>query len=75
MCFPQAAFLAMNHVGGKLLLFQAAAPSLGIGKIKQRENLALYGTDKVRCLAVFANMLTNIVCQCVGDRGRCRVRG
>lgn len=25
----QAAFLIMNHIGGKLLLFQAATPSLG----------------------------------------------
>lgn len=42
----QAAFLVMNHVGGKLLLFQAAPPSLGIGKIKARDNPALYGTDR-----------------------------
>ncbi|KAI7835269.1 hypothetical protein COHA_010829, partial [Chlorella ohadii] len=33
----QAAFLVMNHIGGKLLLFQAAAPSLGIGRIKARD--------------------------------------
>jgi protein transport protein SEC24 len=42
----QAAFLLMNHIGGKLLLFQAAAPSLGIGRIKARDNPALYGTDR-----------------------------
>lgn len=42
----QAAFLVMNHIGGKLLLFQAATPSLGIGKIKARDNPALYGTDR-----------------------------
>ena len=42
----QAAFLVMNHIGGKLLLFQAAAPSLGIGRIKARDNPALYGTDR-----------------------------
>jgi hypothetical protein len=42
----QAAFLVMNHIGGKLLLFQAAAPSMGIGRIKARDNPALYGTDR-----------------------------
>lgn len=42
----QAAFLLMNHVGGKLMLFQAGAPSVGIGRIKARDNPALYGTDK-----------------------------
>lgn len=42
----QAAFLLMNHVGGKLMLFQSAAPSVGIGRIKSRDNAALYGTDK-----------------------------
>ena len=42
----QAAFLAMSHVGGKLLLFQQAVPNIGIGRVKQRENLSLYGTDK-----------------------------
>ncbi|EFN54134.1 hypothetical protein CHLNCDRAFT_135519 [Chlorella variabilis] len=42
----QAAFLVMNHIGGKLLLFQAAAPSVGIGRIKARDNPALYGTDR-----------------------------
>ena len=48
----QAAFLVMNHVGGKLMLFQAAAPSIGIGKIKARDNPALYGTEReysLRC--------------------------
>lgn len=42
----QAAFLVMSHVGGKLLLFQSATPSLGIGRIKARDNPALYGTDR-----------------------------
>ena len=48
----QAAFLVMNHVGGKLMLFQAGAPSVGIGRIKARDNPALYGTDReytLRC--------------------------
>lgn len=42
----QAAFLVMNHIGGKLMLFQAAMPSIGIGKVKARDNPALYGTDR-----------------------------
>ncbi len=42
----QAAFMVMAHLGGKLMLFQSAAPSLGIGKIKARDNPQLYGTDK-----------------------------
>ncbi|GFH07061.1 COP-II coat subunit [Haematococcus lacustris] len=42
----QAAFHVMQHVGGKLLLFQAAVPSLGIGKVKNREVLSAYGTDR-----------------------------
>ncbi|CAL8469171.1 g8712 [Coccomyxa elongata] len=41
----QAAFLAMQDFGGKLLLFQSAVPSLGVGKIKNRDNAALWGTD------------------------------
>ena len=48
----QSAFLVMNHVGGKLMLFQTAAPSVGIGRIKARDNPALYGTDReytLRC--------------------------
>jgi len=42
----QAAFLVMQHIGGKLLLFQAAVPSSGVGKTKNRDNLASYGTDR-----------------------------
>jgi protein transport protein SEC24 len=42
----QAAFLVMSACGGKLLLFQSAAPSLGVGRVKARDNPALYGTDR-----------------------------
>lgn len=47
-CRVQTAFLVMNHVGGKLLLFQGGSPSLGPGRLKNREpaNMALYNTDK-----------------------------
>lgn len=43
---PQAAFLVMSHLGGKLLLFQGSAPSLGAGKFKAREQLGAYNTEK-----------------------------
>ncbi len=42
----QAAFMVMSAVGGKLLLFQAASPSVGVGRIKNRDLPALYGTDR-----------------------------
>ena len=42
----QAAFMVMSAVGGKLLLFQAASPSVGVGRIKTRDLPALYGTDR-----------------------------
>lgn len=42
----QAAFLVVSHLGGKMLLFQGSAPSLGTGKFKAREVLANYGTEK-----------------------------
>ena len=32
--------------GGKLLLFQAASPSVGVGRIKNRDLPTLYGTDR-----------------------------
>jgi protein transport protein SEC24 len=37
----------MNHVGGKLLLFQGSVPSLGLGKVVPgRDNPALYGSER-----------------------------
>lgn len=42
----QAAFKVMSYTGGRLLLFQGGVPSLGVGKIKNRENASLYGTDR-----------------------------
>jgi protein transport protein SEC24 len=45
--------MVMAHLGGKMLVFQTAVPSLGIGKIKVgRENPNLYNTEKeatLRC--------------------------
>lgn len=42
--------MVMGHLGGKMLLFQGSAPSLGPGKFKAREALAAYGTDKEAAL-------------------------
>jgi protein transport protein SEC24 len=37
----------MGHVGGKLLLFQAGLPTLGVGKLKpSRDNLNLYNSER-----------------------------
>lgn len=46
----QAAFLVMSHLGGKMLLFQGSAPTLGAGKFKAREQLAAYGTEREAAL-------------------------
>ncbi len=46
VCVCQAAMMAMQHVGGKLHLFQAAVPNLGVGRIKNREQANVYGTDR-----------------------------
>lgn len=42
----------VSHIGGKLLLFQAAVPSLGPGTVKNREQPNLYGTDREYSLRV-----------------------
>ena len=41
-----AAKRVIQHLGGKLLLFQSCLPSLGEGALKMRENPRLLGTDK-----------------------------
>ena len=38
--------MVMAHLGGKLLVFQSAAPSLGIGKVKNRDVANLYNTER-----------------------------
>lgn len=42
----QTAFLVMAGIGGKLLVFQSTPPSVGVAKIKQRDNSAAYNTDR-----------------------------
>ncbi|KAK9794070.1 hypothetical protein WJX73_006515 [Symbiochloris irregularis] len=41
----QAAFMVMTPMGGKLMLFQSAIPSLGVGRVKPRDSPATWGTD------------------------------
>jgi protein transport protein SEC24 len=45
-----AARRVIQHVGGKLLLFQSSLPSMGEGTLKPRENPRLLGTDKEHSL-------------------------
>jgi protein transport protein SEC24 len=42
----QAAFLVMSSAGGKLMVFQSGPPSAGLGRVKARDNPAVYGTDR-----------------------------
>ncbi|KAL1211925.1 Protein transport protein SEC24 A [Cardamine amara subsp. amara] len=43
----KAAFMVMNQLGGKLLIFQNSLPSLGAGRLKLRgDDPRVYGTDK-----------------------------
>lgn len=41
-----AAKRVIQHLGGKLLLFQSSLPTIGEGALKLRENPRLLGTDK-----------------------------
>lgn len=36
----------MAGIGGKLLVFQSIPPSVGVVKIKQRDNANQYGTER-----------------------------
>ena len=46
----QAAKRVIQHMGGKLCLFQTSLPSVGEGALKMRENPRLLGTDKEHTL-------------------------
>lgn len=47
----KAAFMIMNQLGGKLLIFQSTLPSLGVGRLRLRgDDLRVYGTDKEQTL-------------------------
>ena len=45
-----AAKRVIQHVGGKLLLFQMGLPTIGEGSLKPRENIRVIGTDKEHTL-------------------------
>lgn len=40
----------MQHVGGRMSVFQASLPSLGEGKLKHRENPKMLGTEQEKAL-------------------------
>ncbi|KAF9371863.1 COPII coat Sec23p-Sfb3p heterodimer component [Podila verticillata] len=42
--------MALEHRGGKLILFQTALPTFGPGALRQRDEARLYGTEKERVL-------------------------
>ncbi|RAL45924.1 hypothetical protein DM860_006078 [Cuscuta australis] len=49
----KAAYVIMNQLGGKLLIFQNTLPSLGIGRLMLRgDDPRLYGTDKEHMLRI-----------------------
>ena len=67
--------MVTSHIGGKLLLFQSAIPSLGVGKVKARENLAAYGTEREpggaregqggACIACFQGVRASFYSECL----------
>ncbi|XP_042514505.1 protein transport protein Sec24-like At3g07100 [Macadamia integrifolia] len=49
----KAAFMVMNQLGGKLLIFQNTLPSLGVGRLRLRgDDHRVYGTDKENVLRI-----------------------
>ncbi|XP_043701190.1 protein transport protein Sec24-like At3g07100 [Telopea speciosissima] len=49
----KAAFMVMNQLGGKLLIFQSGLPSLSIGRLRLRgDDHRVYGTDKENALRI-----------------------
>ncbi|GAB4828333.1 Protein transport protein Sec24A [Ancistrocladus abbreviatus] len=49
----KAAFMVMNQLGGKLMIFQTTLPSLGVGRLRLRgDDQRIYGADKEHTLRV-----------------------
>lgn len=45
--------MVVKHIGGKILLFLASPPTVGVGRLKaQRNNTTLYGSDREHLLRV-----------------------
>ncbi len=45
-----AAKRVIQHMGGKLILFQSSLPTIGEGALKMRDNPRLLGSDKEHTL-------------------------
>jgi protein transport protein SEC24 len=41
----EAAFQVMHHIGGKMCLFQSTLPTVGLGRLKNREDPKVIGTE------------------------------
>lgn len=65
--------MVMSSIGGKVLLFQSASPSVGAGKIKMRDSAQLYGTDREHTTRVpddpFWKKFAAEASRCGGQRG------
>jgi protein transport protein SEC24 len=44
----QGAYMVMQHLGGKMIVMQTTMPNLGVGKLRNRDNPRVMGTDKER---------------------------
>ncbi|CAG8538284.1 12091_t:CDS:10 [Funneliformis mosseae] len=67
----EAAHMALNSNGGKLIIFQTSLPTFGPGSIKHREDPKLYNTDKERSLfGPQDSYYKNLAINCV-DSGIC----
>jgi len=51
----KAAYEITKNIGGKVMLFTTTLPTQGVGKLKNREDLKLLGTDKETSLLVADN--------------------
>ncbi|CAG8441458.1 9081_t:CDS:10 [Acaulospora colombiana] len=67
----KASHMALNEIGGKLVIFQTTLPTYGPGSIKHREDSKVYNTDKERLLfGPQDNYYKTLATSCV-DSGIC----
>jgi hypothetical protein len=59
-----AAKRVIQHLGGKLCLFQASLPTIGEGALKMRENPRLLGSDKEHTMLNAEDMYAPLVLPC-----------
>lgn len=55
LLFQQQKKYFQENTGGKAIIFQSALPSVGFGKLANREQLSLYGTDREQILYLASN--------------------